>query len=125
MLSLFDTIQGNWISTDIVPVLDHKSNFSNWIEASAVPGYITLYIGYDTNKAKNVCWINIPVASHYNLEDKGYFSIYSGRFDHMENKILIWQNEQVPAEIPYLISDAELELLLFGRKVKFKRKTDL
>jgi len=113
--TLIDKLKGCWTSIEEVEVLDYDSNFSNWIGEIPVSGIFR----FELKKIQDEnyqCEVKIPISS-----DR-YFARYSGRFEKKRNKILIWQNEKVPVEIPYKLKNEILELKLFDKKILFEKE---
>lgn len=114
MKKLVHKLKGNWISTKMIEVLAYHSNFSNWIGQIPTEGnfrFQVLALDDETYQ----CQVQIPISGN------GHFAIYSGRFDNKKNKILIWQNEKIPVEVPYKWQDNLLELKLFDKKILFEK----
>jgi hypothetical protein len=111
-------LNGNWISTEIIEVLDYNSNFSNWIDAEATPGFFKFQLNLKDG-FKN-CHLKIPTIDISGRD--GHYSIYYGKFQVKNNKILIWQNDTTPVEIDFSLTDDILQMNLFDRMINFKKK---
>ena len=108
----------NWVSTEMIEVLDYDTNFSNWIDAEAAPGFFKFQLNL-AGDAKN-CHLKIPTIDITGRE--GHYSIYYGRFQLKNNQILIWQNETTPVKIEFSLSNMFLKMHLFGRTITFKHE---
>lgn len=111
-------LAGNWISTEIIAVLDYNSNFSNWIEAEATSGFFKFQLNLKDD-LKN-CHLKIPTIDISGRE--GHYSIYYGKFQVKNNKVLIWQNDTTPVKIDFSLTNDILQMNLFDKIVTFKKE---
>ncbi|MCB0631267.1 MAG: hypothetical protein R2824_15810 [Saprospiraceae bacterium] len=120
MNNIASKLNGNWISTEEIELLNYNSNFGNWIDFVGIPGYYKFELDLSFDGPKN-CQLKIPVMTPGGL---WYFPLYHGRFDRKGKYVLIWQNEEVPVRIEYELQGEILSFSLFGRKIKFKKNTE-
>lgn len=123
---------GAWKSLESLGPFKYESNFENWVNARACPGYFQFIAHYDQAQDNYQAEVHIPVVYYADfvrdpkkskeLEPKeGYFKIYQGRLEVSNGRILIWQNEKVPVEIKYTLKNDLLTLKLFTKNIIFSR----
>ncbi len=106
----------HWRSEQEIEVLNYNSNFSNWTGLSPVPGYFLFEVKKEDEVS--IAQVKIPVAGNGGI---GHYSIIEGRYEKGEKEIKVWQNEEIPVRIKYKRKSDSLFLVLFGKKIKFKR----
>ena len=112
----FDQI-GEWISTEVIEVIKHNLNFSNWTETYACIGKWKVTV--NTVQGQKI-EIFMPTA-RWGEEHSGFWKLYSGSFEVKDNELLIWQNEETPVSIKFHLSDSNFSLEIFGRIIEFTR----
>jgi len=111
-------LYGNWISTEIIEALDYNSNFSNWTDAEATNGFFKFQLNLKDD-VKN-CHVKVPIIDISGRD--GHYSIYYGKFQVKNNKILIWQNDTTPVKIDFSLTNGILQMNLFDRLIRFKKE---
>ncbi len=122
MEDLFEILQGTWKSKEEIEVLPYKSNFSNWIDASPVPGFFRFQLYYDEAEKQKIASVGIPIQGRF--PQKGHYNIFLGKFDIKKDKIFIGQDEKKATKISYQLSTDRtiLELKLFGKNIEFEKQ---
>jgi|SRR5690554_2544011 len=106
-----------WISTEVIEVLNHNLNFSNWTETFACEGKWKMeFVDEQESKIE----IFMPT-SRWGEKHSGFFTLYSGRFEFDDNTILIWQNENVPVRLSYEELIDKIKIHILGRNIVFEK----
>lgn len=106
-----------WISTEVIKVLKHNLNFSNWTDTYACEGKWEIEFSNKESKIE----IYMPT-SRWGEEHSGFFTLYSGRIEFDKNKLLIWQNEETAVRLNYTEFKNHLTLTISGHSIQFKKK---
>ena len=109
-----------WISTEVIEVLNHNLNYSRWVDTYACDGRWEIEIT-DQGTSEEKIGIYMPV-SEYGKPHSGFWNIFTGRFEFNGHELLVWQNEQVPSRLSYGEEDACITLWIYGRKITFEKK---
>jgi hypothetical protein len=51
----------------------------------------------------------------------GFLTLYSGRIEFIDNKILIWQNENVPVQLNFEELNDRIKINILGRNIEFEK----
>ena len=109
----------SWVSTQIIKVLNHNLNFSTWTDTYACAGHWKIELSNDLSKIE----IYMPTA-RWGEEHSGYFTLYSGRLEIVNNELLIWQNEDCPIKLKYTESTNHISLNILNHSIKFEKKEE-
>ena len=125
---------GKWKSEKKFGPFNYKSNFENWINATACNGHFKLILSYDIDNSEYFCKVYIPVTyyadfvlesnSAKELDNVGFYVIYKGRVELKNKFLLIWQNEKAPIKIYCVRENKTLRVELFGQNMVFNRLTE-
>jgi hypothetical protein len=107
----------NWISTEVIEVLNHGLNFSSWTETYACEGKWKLEFEIEQEPKIE---IYMPT-SRWGEKHSGFLTLYSGHIEFIDNKIRIWQNENVPVQLNFEEFNDRIKITIFGKNIEFEK----
>ncbi|SNR14151.1 hypothetical protein [Tenacibaculum jejuense] len=112
----------HWISIEEIEVLDHGLNWSNWVDTYPCKGRWEIELCKSDDSIFEIK-IFMPASEWNQKNHHGFWRVYYGRIEFTNTKLFIWQNEDVPVSIHYYEIESEIELTIFKRKIRFRKKT--